>query len=610
MAQQAGEGLSGSSTAGMRNAAAVRVDRGFSRLDVGTSLQTPELAWNRRALPPENTTWQTQGRPMPHTGFGTANHWFRLPVAVTDSAQRVLVLEIGLAQVPEVTVFVQRGAALDSFATAGTRWPFHERVLPYRLPAFPLVASSGETLQVFVRLRGDGTNRNLPFVLWDKDRWVAQRRTRLTQNTAFFSVMSTIAVFGLIISLVIATPFRWPWFGFTLCGTGLTAVYTGLAHAWLWPGSLFWQTASLQLLANATFFAGVALLQVLYRTRVEFPALNRRLDWLRRALVLSALLAFALPWVTPAVRTVLFCANEVVFLVACALILGSVWTIHRQKRLREPLLMLVALAPQLLAISLHALQNLTLLHPGPGLFALDWLGVSTVTILLTLILLRRIRLLMDEGFQVVSEAMVQRRQNTYALLSRESEVRKAIGQDIDQRLGPLMHNIHQELAAFQPPLDDLLEQLSAAQAEIRGICDNRIPTNLTEHGLVQALREIIRPLEVAGTQVLCHYPRPRRLEKLDLLYQLVLFRIAQGLLNNVYKHAQARKVELTMQVNRGRVFLDLRDDGVGFEPDRAGGGGRGLAIIRQRVETLGGKFALQSRKGGGSYFEVQIPVKF
>ena len=617
MARQTGEGLSGGNPAvlpgeaDVRNeAAVVRITATFSRLNVGSSLQTPAVAWNRRALPPENTGWQGGSRVMPHTGFSTKHHWFRLPLAITDSAKRELLLETGLAQVPEITVFVQRGAALDSFATVGTRWPFAERVLPYRLPAFPVAANSGETLQVFVRLRGDGSNRNLPFVLWDKDRWVAQRRTRLTLNTAFFSVMSTIAVFGLIISVVIATPFRWPWLAFTLCGTGLAAVYTGLAHAWLWPNSMFWQTASPHLLANASFYTGVALLQVLYRTQAAFPALNRRLNGLRVLLGVCALLAFALPWAAPAFRAGLFCANELVFLAACALITASVWTIYRQTQLREPLLMLLALAPQMLAISLHALQNLTLLHPGPALFALDWIGIMTVTILLSLILLRRIRLLMDEGFQVVSEAMLQRRQNTYALLSRESEVRKAIGQDIDQRLGPLMRSVQEDLAAFEPPLDDLLGQLSAAQAEIRGICDNRIPSNLTEHGLVQALREIIRPLEVAGTQVLCHYPRPRRLDKLDLLYQLVLFRIAQGLLNNVYKHAQARKVELTMQVNRGRVMLALRDDGVGFEPERAGGGGRGLAIIRQRVETLGGSFALQSHKGGGSWFEVQIPIKF
>jgi signal transduction histidine kinase len=547
---------------------------------------------------------------MPRTGFGTGYQWYRLPLSVSDTAARQLLLEIGLAQVPEATVFVQRGGLLDSFARAGTRWPFAQRALPYRLLAFPVAVQPGERLQLFVRLRGDGSNRSMPFMLWDQDRWLAHRRTRLTLNTAFFAVMSTIAVFGLIISVVIATPFRWPWFGFTLSGAGLTAVYTGLAHAWIWPGSSYAQLASPQLLANTTFFAGVALLQVLYRTRTEHPDLDRGFRGLRVSFLASAALALAMPVVPAPLRTLLFCANEGLFLTACAWILGSVWTLYRRQKRWEPLLMVVALAPQSLAISLHALQNLMLLRMGSVLFALDWMGVITVTFLLTLILLRRIRLLMDEGFQVVSDAVVRRRQNTYALLSRESEVRKAIGQDIDQRLGPLMDAAQRKLTAFRPPLHDLQEQLRAAQAEIRGICDNRIPSNLTEHGLLAALGEIIRPLEAAGTQVSCQYPRPRRLEKLDLLYQLVLFRIAQGLLNNVYKHAQARNVMLSMRVVGGRVFLDLRDDGVGFEPDRAGGGGRGLAIIRQRVETLGGTFAVQSRGGGGSFFQVQIPLKF
>ncbi len=590
--------------------APLAVGRNFEHQVFREALARPTQPWSHAALPPDTLSWTSGQRAMPVTGFSTGYQWFLIRIALEDTAARSLLLEIGNAHLAEVRVFIRRTDRIDSFAAAGSRTAFQDRVLPYRLPAFPIECSTREAVEVYLRVRGDGTNRTIPIELWDRGRWEADCRTRLTFFSAFFTVMTTIAIVGLVISLVIAIPFRWPWLAFTLSGTALAAVYTGLANALIWPGSAFLQSAALPFLTNSTLLAGTALLQALYRTREHYPRLNRALNLLRFFLLGGMVFALVVPFVNSTTRTILFCAGESVFLLGTVLVLVTVSTFIATQRRGEPVIMMIALAPQAAAIALHAVQNLGFVRFPFSLHILDWIGAINVTLLLSLILLRRIRLLINEGFREFSQAILRRRQNTFALLQRESAVRRDIGQDIDQRLGPLMLSVQQGLTGFDPPLQDLLQQLSAARAEIRGICDNRIPSNLTERGLINAISEIIQPLEAAGTRVNCVYQRPKRLEKLDLLYQLVLFRIAQGLLNNVYKHAQASQVEFSLHVERGSVLLDLKDNGIGFDPGFAGGGGKGLAIIRQRVETLGGSFQLQSRPGGGSHFRIEIPLKF
>jgi two-component system NarL family sensor kinase len=440
--------------------------------------------------------------------------------------------------------------------------------------------------------------------------WYEAAHQRLAFFSGFFAVMTTILVFGLVISLVVSTPFRWSWLAFTASATALVAVHSGLAHQYLWPSQDGLQVLLAPLLSNAAFYAGIVLLQQLYPTRRLFPALNRALRLLRYGLLIGMLLCLPLPWVEGPLRSAVAVVHELVFLYGAVLVPAAMLRLITRLRGWEPRVMLLALAPQSLGVGLHALQNLCLYRPYFDLSTLNWAGIINAILLLTLVLLRRIRMRMDQGFRFSGRAAQRRQQNTLALLEREAELRRGIGEELDGRLGPLMLNLQESLSKLQQPA--LLQQLDEARTELRAICDNRIPGNLTGSGLILAIEEILRPLQAAGARVRCTYPRPRRLERLDPLYQMAVFRIVQGLLNNVYRHAGATSVNLELDVERGGIRLVLQDDGVGFETGAAleGGGGRGLGIIRQRIENLGGHMELQSSPGRGSRFFMQIPLKF
>lgn len=91
--------------------------------------------------------------------------------------------------------------------------------------------------------------------------------------------------------------------------------------------------------------------------------------------------------------------------------------------------------------------------------------------------------------------------------------------------------------------------------------------------------------------------------------EVALLRVTQEALANVRKHAQARRVNLTLSYLDDLVLLDIQDDGVGLQTGAPSmTGGFGLRSIRERVEALGGYCAIESERGVGTTVAVSLPV--
>jgi signal transduction histidine kinase len=77
-------------------------------------------------------------------------------------------------------------------------------------------------------------------------------------------------------------------------------------------------------------------------------------------------------------------------------------------------------------------------------------------------------------------------------------------------------------------------------------------------------------------------------------------------LTNVVKHAAARQVSVTLRQPAGRLLVEVRDDGRGFDPDVPRG--LGLTGLADRVAIAQGTLQLVSRPGGGTTLCAEIPV--
>jgi signal transduction histidine kinase len=104
-------------------------------------------------------------------------------------------------------------------------------------------------------------------------------------------------------------------------------------------------------------------------------------------------------------------------------------------------------------------------------------------------------------------------------------------------------------------------------------------------------------------------------EGIPMTHQVALYRLLQGALSNVMKHAAAKNVKVSLGSMKGAVLIMvIEDDGVGFEAEaKRGSRSFGLTAMRERVEVLGGKIHVQSRpatasKTHGTRIEVDLPL--
>jgi signal transduction histidine kinase len=203
------------------------------------------------------------------------------------------------------------------------------------------------------------------------------------------------------------------------------------------------------------------------------------------------------------------------------------------------------------------------------------------------------------------------------LLHAQEEERKLIARelhdDFSQRLARLAIDAARlEYSAAVPvegrpaPMRDELTRLSE---DAHALAYQLHPSTLEDLGLSEALRneaERFTRLEAVPVTVDIRdgSAKPSRETA------LCLFRIAQEGLRNVSRHAQARSVTVSCAPSGRGLELRLRDDGNGFDPDRRRERpSLGLASMRERVETLGGRLAVRSAPGQGTEISVWAPLE-
>jgi signal transduction histidine kinase len=147
-------------------------------------------------------------------------------------------------------------------------------------------------------------------------------------------------------------------------------------------------------------------------------------------------------------------------------------------------------------------------------------------------------------------------------------------------------------------------------AEVRRLVWDLRPEQLRAASLGEALGRLTERLAeesgVTATTTVTGTPRP-----LSPDAEVTLLRVTQEALANVSRHARAGRVALTLSYMDGEAALDVRDDGIGFAPGADGArpnGGLGLHGMRERVEALGGRLAVESAPGGGTTVAVTVPV--
>jgi len=153
------------------------------------------------------------------------------------------------------------------------------------------------------------------------------------------------------------------------------------------------------------------------------------------------------------------------------------------------------------------------------------------------------------------------------------------------------------------------EELSEEAMNLRRIMSDLRPPVLEQRGLIPAVRELCdRWHDELGIEVTviasAHTEMPSDVETLA-------YRVVQEALSNVKKHADATEVTVRLETSAGTLRVEVRDNGVGFDPEEARAflrsGRVGLASMRERAELAGGTLTVKSSRGEGTTIMASLP---
>jgi signal transduction histidine kinase len=203
------------------------------------------------------------------------------------------------------------------------------------------------------------------------------------------------------------------------------------------------------------------------------------------------------------------------------------------------------------------------------------------------------------------------------LLQAQEEERLRLGRELHDEAGQsmLFLRLHLEMLEKSAPAD-LRPKLAEARcvteriiAEIRRIIAALNPSVVEELGLSAAIRHLsarfrkLYPIELRLRLASCTASLPHQTET-------AIYRVVQECYQNIGKHSGASRVNLLLRSTDTLLELNVEDNGVGFEVDRAVAQPKsfGLKGMRERVALLGGRLEIRSSPGHGATVAVRLPI--
>lgn len=228
--------------------------------------------------------------------------------------------------------------------------------------------------------------------------------------------------------------------------------------------------------------------------------------------------------------------------------------------------------------------------------------------------LQLLRALAHQAMLALQLARLARESRAAAVAAERLRMAREVHDTLAQgATGVIMQLEAAEEALRQDQLVKMRDCLTRAKAasreslgETRRLVQALRPLALEQGSLCDALEALVERLQ-RDTPLRASFGRSEEMWPLPGEVESQLLRIAQEAVTNVLRHARASRLRLQLHSEKAGVRLEIEDDGRGFDP-AAASDGFGLQGMRERIESLGGRFALRSAPGAGTCIRIELPA--
>jgi two-component system sensor histidine kinase UhpB len=222
--------------------------------------------------------------------------------------------------------------------------------------------------------------------------------------------------------------------------------------------------------------------------------------------------------------------------------------------------------------------------------------------------------------ETLQQSILQNHKLTQQLITLQEEERKNLARELHDEFGQCLTAINTDASVISKVADKkypeikesalAISQLSKHLIDmVSGLLQQLRPGILDELGLSPALLDLVDTWKSRHKDIACGIKVTGIHDDISEANSVAIYRLVQESLTNVARHSEATKVEIEVysltQMGKEGLEVIVKDNGKGFIAKHTSG--FGLPGMRERVEGLGGNFAIQSERG--TEIKAWIPNK-
>jgi PAS domain S-box-containing protein len=216
----------------------------------------------------------------------------------------------------------------------------------------------------------------------------------------------------------------------------------------------------------------------------------------------------------------------------------------------------------------------------------------------------------------------QLRHLSHDILLAQEEERKRISRELHDVIAQTLTSINLRLAAFKTDATLDPKNLAKAVSHTQELVQHSVnivhrfaqelrPSVLDDLGLIPALHTFLKGFK-SETGIHATLSAFAGVDQMSSDKRIVFYRVAQEALTNVARHSHASRVEVRIHKRAGAACMTVKDNGTGFPGGRLSEAKKknrlGLLGMRERLEMVGGEFAIESVLGQGTIVTAEIPL--
>ena len=537
--------------------------------------------------------------------------WIKLPVPAPAvvGQERLLYIDNPHLNLLKVWILSADGSA-RGFPLTGDNLPFDTRLTPESgfVYPLPLVTRPGDTIIIAADKRA--SKLELPVHISTRDHHIRRQQRRMLGYGVFFGFMILL----LMMNAWLYTTTRarvYLWYGvYLLTILGYLASDAGVLYQYLFPNRPGWNDMLRPFLFGTSLFPLLLFFNELLEIRNAFPGIHRFNRWLLTLYL--ALYALALLMSSSGgliVQSWWLKAAAVLVPVFYLIILGeTLYCVSR--RIRFAFFMLFSFGSYSILVSIFLLAQRDMIVQNTFTLKAHYIALLLDAGVVASSLFWRFRHLSAEAGRL-QLALLKQQARIFSETAewQKTEMRRfssLLHDSIGAHLGLLRLKADQMTLTDQARRD-LSQRIGGLADEVRRMSHRFSPLVLQEKGLKEALAEEVRFLR-SETGIIFQYEWLGDHSRLPHSYEIIIYRMVQELLQNVFKHAGASEVILQVISDGRQLSMYVEDNGRGASVQDGHTAGIGLRSIRELTEFLGGRCRIRTSAGEGFSVSIELNI--